>query len=217
MRGTKKALFGLALLAAGAAWTGGASAQGVPTAVLAGNCVGCHGMEGASRGPASPSIAGFSRIYLVNAMLSYKYGKDMAKIEAAGKTLKMDPDDIEGHERLATVMDRIATGYSDEQIGQLADYFAAQRPAMATQAFDANLAATGKRVHDNACEKCHEDGGRKGDGSGVLAGQWMPYLQDAIMDFNGGHREMPKKMRAKMKDLNEKDFQALLQFYASQK
>lgn len=212
----KKAL-GAALLLAGAAWTAGASAQGVPVSVLAGNCVGCHGTDGVSRGPASPSIAGMSKVYFVNAMLSYKYGKDTAKIEAAAKSLKLDPDDIEGHERLATVMDRIAKGYSDEEIGMLADYFAGKRHVAAIQPFDAALAAKGKRVHDDACEKCHENGGRKGDGSGMLAGQWAPYLKHAITDFNGGHRDMPKKMRAKMKELNDKDFEALVQFYASQK
>lgn len=212
----KKMLLGVALLAAGATWATGASAQGVSTELLAGNCTSCHGVDGASRGPASPSIAGFSRVYLVNAMLSYKYGKDTAKIEAAGKTLKMDPDEVEGYERLATVMDRIATGYSDEEIGQLADFFAAKPAAMATQSFDAALAANGKQVHENACDKCHEDGGRKDDGSGVLAGQWIPYLQNTFMDFKDGHRDMPKKMRAKMKDLNAGDFQALVQFYASQ-
>src|SRR5690606_7613805 len=111
----KKAL-GAALLLAGVAWAGSAAAQGVPVSVLAGNCVGCHGTDGVSRGPASPSIAGMSKVYFVNAMLSYKYGKDTGKIEAAAKSLKLDPDDIEGHERLATVMDRIAKGYSDEEI-----------------------------------------------------------------------------------------------------
>lgn len=212
----KKAL-GAALLLAGVAWAGSAAAQGVPVSVLAGNCVGCHGTDGVSRGPASPSIAGMSKVYFVNAMLSYKYGKDTGKIEAAAKSLKLDPDDIEGHERLATVMDRIAKGYSDEEIGMLADYFAAKRHVAAIQPFDAALAAKGKRVHDDACEKCHENGGRKGDGSGMLAGQWVPYLKHAITDFNGGHRDMPKKMRAKMKELNDKDFEALVQFYASQK
>lgn len=212
----RKAL-GAALLLAGAAWTGGASGQAIPVSVLAGNCVGCHGTDGVSRGPASPSIAGMSKIYFVNAMLSYKYGADIDKIEAAAKSMKLDPDDIEGHERLATVMDRIAKGYSDEEIGKLADYFAGKRPAPAAQSFDAALADKGKQVHEASCEKCHEDGGRKGDGSGVLAGQWMPYLKHAITDFNGGHRGMPKKMRANMKELSEKDFEALMHFYASQK
>ncbi len=114
-------------------------------------------------------------------------------------------------------MDRIAKGYSDEEIGMLADYFSGKRMVSAIQGFDPALATRGKRVHDDLCEKCHEKGGRKGDGSGLLAGQWMPYLGHAIADFNAGHRGMPKKMRASMKDLTQKDFEALMHFYASQK
>jgi len=213
----RKTALGSALLLAGAAWAAGASAQSAPVPVLVGNCVACHGTDGNSGGPATPTIAGLSKIYFVNAMLAYKYGKDTAKIEAVAQTLKLDPDDIEGFERLATVMDRIAKGYSDEEIGTMADYFARQSFRSAEQPFDAALAAKGKAVHEDACEKCHEKGGRKGDGSGTLAGQWTPYLGYTFADYEAGHRQMPKKMRAKMKDLNEKDFQALLQFYASQK
>lgn len=213
----RKTALGTALLLAGAAWAAGASAQSAPVPVLVGNCVACHGAEGNSGGPATPTIAGMSRVYFVNAMLAYKYGKDAAKIGAAARTLKLDPDEIEGFERLATVMDRIAKGYSDEEIGAMADYFTRQRFRPAEQPFDAALAAKGKAVHEEACEKCHEKGGRKGDESGTLAGQWTPYLGFTFADFEAGHRQMPKKMRAKMKDLNESDFKALLQFYASQK
>ena len=213
----KRKALGVALLIAAATWASGAAAQSATVQMLAGNCVGCHGVDGVSRGPASPNIAGMSKAYFVGAMLSYKYGKDVEKIEAAAKKLGLDPDDIEGHERLATVMDRMAKGYSDEDIGLLADYFGAKPAVAAPQSFDAALAARGKAVHDRACEKCHEDGGRKGDGSGTLAGQWMPYLNHSLTDFRAGHRGMPKKMRANMKDLTDKDFEALVHFYASQK
>ena len=59
--------------------------------------------------------------------------------------------------------------------------------------------------------------GRKADEAGRLAGQWMPYLANAVTDFNGGHREMPKKMRAKMQELKDRDFEELVHFYGSQK
>jgi len=215
----KKKGVGAALVLAGLIWAGGASAQQpAPVSVLAGNCVGCHGIDGVSRGPASPTIAGLSKPYFVSAMLAYKYGNDRAKIEAAARTLKIDPDDLSAFERPATVMDRMATGYSDEEIGILADYFAGKTWVPALQAYDARLAARGQQVHDDACEKCHENGGRKGDeGEGVLAGQWMPYLNYTFADYNEGHRGMPKKMRARMKELDAADFQALLHFYASQK
>lgn len=213
----RKTVVGTALLLAGAAWAGGTSAQTAPVPVLVGNCVACHGADGNSRGPATPTIAGLSKVYFVNAMLSYKYGKDTAKIQAAAQTLKLDPDDVEGFERLATVMDRIAKGYSDEEIGAMADYFTRQRFRPAEQSFDASLAARGRIVHEDACDKCHEDGGRKGDEAATLAGQWMPYLGYTFADYQAGHRDMPKKMRSKMKELGEKDFEALLQFYASRK
>jgi len=212
----KKAL-SIALLAAGLTMGATASAEMASPSMLADTCAGCHGTTGVSNGPATPSISGFSRIYFVNAMLAYKYGEDEEKISAAAKTLKMDPDDIDGLKRSATIMDRIAKGYSDEEIGALADYFTRKTFMRASQNADGSLASKGKQIHEEACEKCHEDGGRKGDGSGILAGQWMPYLSNAMMDFTEGHREMPKKMRAKVKDLTDKDFAALIQFYGSQK
>ena len=212
----KKAL-SVALLATGLTMGATASAEMASPSMLADTCAGCHGTSGVSNGPATPTISGMSKVYFVNAMLSYKYGEDEDKITAAAKTLKMDPDDIDGLKRPATIMGRIAKGYSDEEIGAMADFFTRKTFMRASQKADSGMAASGKRIHDEACEKCHEDGGRKGDGSGILAGQWMPYLSNAMMDFTAGHRDMPKKMRAKVKDLNDKDFAALIQFYGSQK
>lgn len=158
-----------------------------------------------------------SKVYFVNAMLSYKYGNEEDKISAAAKTLNMDPDDIDGLERPATIMGRIAKGYTDEEIGAMAEFFTRKTFMRATQDTDGGMAGKGKSIHKEACEKCHEDGGRKGDGSGILAGQWMPYLKNAMMDFTEGHRGMPKKMRSKIKDLSAADFEALIQYYGSQK
>ena len=151
---------------AGATWTAGASAQTVSTTQLVGNCVACHGMDGVSRGPVTPSIGGLSKPYFINAMLAFKYGKDSAKVEAAAKALKLSPDDIDGLPRLATVMDRLAKGYSDEDIGRMADYFAAKPFVAAKQKTDVVMAARGKQLHEDACEKCHENGGRKADEGG---------------------------------------------------
>lgn len=206
----------IALLTAGLTMGASASAEVASPSMLADACAGCHGANGVSQGPATPSISGMSRVYFVNAMLAYKYGEDEDKIAAAAKTLKMDPDDIDGLRRNATIMDRIAKGYSDEEISRLADYFTRKTFMLAKQSTNEKLAANGKRIHAEACEECHEDGGRSGDGSGILAGQWMPYLSNTLMDFTAGHRNMPKQMRAKVEELSDTDFEALLQFYGSQ-
>ncbi|GAB4357447.1 MAG: hypothetical protein Kow006_25270 [Gammaproteobacteria bacterium] len=213
----KKALT-VALLAAGLSiGTSASAAEMASPSMLANTCAGCHGTNGVSHGPATPSIAGMSKIYFVNAMLSYKYGEDEDKIAEAAKTIGMDPDDIDGLRRPSTIMARIAKGYTDAEIGAMADFFSRKTFILANQKTDSDLARKGKSIHKEACEKCHEEGGRKGDGSGILAGQWIPYLKNAMMDFTEGHRDMPKKMRSKVKELSDKDFEALIHYYGSQK
>ena len=49
-------------------------------------------------------LAGMDKVYMVNTMQDFKSGK-----------------------RPATLMHQIAKGYSDEQIGQIAEYFAKQK------------------------------------------------------------------------------------------
>ncbi len=74
-----------------------------PTSVryLAANCANCHGTDGRAQG--GFNLAGLSKSYLVEQMQAFKTGK-----------------------RQATIMHQIAKGYSDTQIEQMAEYFAAQ-------------------------------------------------------------------------------------------
>ncbi|ROR32665.1 c-type cytochrome [Inmirania thermothiophila] len=185
--------------------------------MLADTCAGCHGTDGVSNGPATPTIAGISKTYFLSAMLAYKYGGDEEKIEQAAKALGVDPGDIETLPRTSTVMARIARGYSDQEILAMADHFASKKFVGHRQKVDGELARKGERLHKDNCEKCHEEGGRVGDGAGILAGQWKTYLEFAIADFRSGDRAMPKKMRAKMKDLSDEDLEALIHYYAGQK
>ncbi len=172
---------------------------GASASMLANTCAGCHGTNGASQGPATPTIAGLSPEYFEEVMEGFKSG-----------------------EIPSTIMGRIAKGYTKEEIKAMAEYFAKLPFVRAKgQKFDAKLAAKGKKLHDKYCEKCHADGGTKAeDDSGILAGQWQPYLQWTMADFIAGKREMTKKMRKKVKKLMEKEgeagFQALMHYYASQ-
>ena len=89
------------------------------------------------------------------------------------------------------------------------------------QKHDAGKAAEGKKIHKKYCEKCHEKGGMVDDESGVLAGQWIPYLRYTMEDFNSGARDMSKKMKKRMKKVmdthGEAGMEALVQYYGSQK
>ncbi len=167
--------------------------------MLANTCAGCHGPNGVSAGPATPSIAGMSRDYFIESMHAY----------AAG-------------DRPSTIMMRIAKGYSDADIEAMADYFSKQKFNSAPQQADAKLSTVGKKLHDKYCEKCHSEGGSLAeDDSGILAGQWRPYLQYNLHDFLSGNRDMDRKMAKKLNQMHDKFGQegvnAIIEYYASQK
>ncbi len=80
----------------------GAHAQVTQTRVWAAACASCHGTDGRAQ-PGMASLAG--RTDLQKILLEYKAGT-----------------------RPATLMHQIAKGYTDEQLVQIAAYFAAQKP-----------------------------------------------------------------------------------------
>nr|VFJ44797.1 MAG: sulfide dehydrogenase (flavocytochrome c), cytochrome c subunit [Candidatus Kentron sp. DK] len=165
--------------------------------MLSNTCAGCHGTNGSSVGPASPTIAGLTEDYFLEAMEEYKSG-----------------------ERPATIMDRIAKGYSEEEIKAMAAWFAKKPFGRVTQVHDSAKVDAGEKLHKKYCESCHEDSGKLADGNSVLAGQWIPYLRYSMEDFLSEAREMPKKMKKKMERLVKKEgddgVEAIVQYYGSQ-
>lgn len=79
-----------------------AEAQQLPTA-LALTCATCHGTDGKSPG-SIPTIAGRPAKDLKDALFGFKTGS-----------------------RPATVMNRLAKGYTDQEIDALADYFSKRK------------------------------------------------------------------------------------------
>ncbi|MFK5970864.1 MAG: cytochrome c4 [Candidatus Marithrix sp.] len=182
-----------------------ALASGDAPSLLVGTCISCHGPAGSSVGPANPSIAGImDNEDFVSSMQDYRDDKVPS-----------------------TIMGRIARGYSDNDFKAMAEYFGGQELVRAEQAFDAKLAKEGKKIHNKYCEKkCHEDDGYSKK-KGVLAGQWMPYLEYALADFHDGSRKTAKerksgdgKMEKKMHKMLDKKgvegLESLVHFYGSQ-
>jgi len=172
-----------------------------PTEVtmLANACAACHGPNGSSQGAATPSIAGISPDHFIDAMEAFKE-----------------------NERPATVMNRIAKGYSEEQIELMSEFFSSQTLIPTTQKTNAELVKKGDALHATHCEKCHEDGGRASDDdAGILAGQKTPYLRYTIGDILDGKRDIPTKMLLKLrrihKNMGQEGIEQLLNFYAAQK
>lgn len=186
---TAIAVFGLAL-------AGSATAEIATGEALAITCAGCHGTNGVSAGPATPTIAGLSPDYLVEAMKNYKSG-----------------------DSYSTIMGRIAKGYGEEEFQAMADFFAKQKFVAANQKVGDNV-KKGKKLHKKYCEKCHSEGGSLAeDDSGILAGQWTPYLKYTLEDLLEGNHPMSKKMKKKLKKMHKKEGKAgtsaLLDYYGS--
>lgn len=166
--------------------------------MLVGICFGCHGPNGSSLGPATPTIAGLNDETFVEIMEEYKYD-----------------------ERPSTIMGRIAKGYTDRDLQRMADYFAKQPFVRYSQAVDAKKAKKGAKLHQQYCEKCHEDEGYEDDhGSGIVAGQWMPYLQFSLADFQTRVRNQPRKMKRRLRKMiqanGEESLSDIVHFYGSQ-
>jgi len=70
---------------------------------LAATCANCHGTDGKSVG-GMDSLAGESRDKLMQKLMAFKRG-----------------------EKPASIMHQIAKGYTDEQLGLIADYFSTQQ------------------------------------------------------------------------------------------
>lgn len=172
----------------------GATRPSILTTSLAANCMSCHGFDGASAGPGTPSISSFDSQYFSKVMHDYQTG-----------------------DRAATVMDRIAKGYSTEEINHLADFYATQPVKIAAQT-DLDTAAVdrGRELHQNNCASCHTAGGRDKVMTGTrLAGQWFPYLHMTLKDYAAGHSTMPASMESSMQGLSADDLKALSAYYAS--
>jgi sulfide dehydrogenase cytochrome subunit len=175
--------------------------------MLANTCVGCHGDGGLSNGPAIPSIAG------------YAYYPEESDMEAKGYFVSSMLN-YRDAERPATIMNRIAKGYTDQDILDMAAYFAKQKHVAVEQKFDKKMALAGEKLHDKYCEKCHSEAGMNADDdAGFLGGQWKPYLHYNLTDFLSGDREMDKKMAKKLNSLYKKHGQEgideLVEFYSS--
>jgi cytochrome c553 len=84
-------------------------AVGTPPAAAA-LCVSCHGQDGVTIAPMYPSLAGQHEDYLVRAIEEYKKGG-----------------------RKNPIMSGFAQNLKDDDIEQIAEYFAKQKPALSTE------------------------------------------------------------------------------------
>jgi len=204
----------MAILAAGLAavavmampaWTPASAAS---TQDIINGCESCHGPKGASTHKDIPIIGGVSAFYID------------AQIQAYQKKLRPCPDvkyPAGPDKGKTTNMCDEVKNLDKKQAQDVTDYFSKQPFVPAKQSFDAAKAKTGKQIHETYCSRCHSEGGSFAmDDAGILAGQWTPYLKEQFKDYQAGKRWMPEKMKPKIDQLDAKQIEDLLNYYASE-
>jgi cytochrome c553 len=137
-------------------------------------CIACHGPGGNSVNPEWPSLAGQGQAYIHKQLQAFKGG--------ARKNPLMTP---------------MAMGLSEEDMADLAAYFAGQKPTGLEA--DPGKLAVGQRVYRSgdpkngvpACAACHGPGG---DGNApaaypALRGQYATYVAAQLRNYRAGNRQ----------------------------
>jgi len=166
-------------------------AAGDPAAgkAASGSCGGCHGEDGVSGSPATPSLAGQDAQYVAVALLAYKDGS-----------------------RVNDTMKGLAASLDDKGMKNLAAYFAAQEPKAPNVRKPLTTAEWVER-----CNRCHGVNGNSTDPRfPMLASQRVEYLQKALLDYRAQTRKSVE-MHAMSGGLSEDDIDNLAAFYAHEK
>jgi sulfide dehydrogenase cytochrome subunit len=189
-----------AALALGTAAAEAATAATAATAANAANaellkkCTICHGDRGISDESAYPTIAGLPARLQADALRAYRDGtRDCGPVAR---------------------MCKIVVGMTDEQIKELADYFAAFPFKRAQQPFKPELVEKGRHLQEDYCAVCHGENPADAEKS-ILHGQWADYLRYALSQYRSGHRKQPPSMRRQTEKLTDPDIEAIINFYAS--
>ncbi len=136
-------------------------------------CASCHGADGNSVNPVWPKIAGQHKQYTARQLALFKNG-----------------------ERKGTVMAGMVAGLTEDDMKNLAAFFANQKSN--TGSADESLVEVGKAVYQGgnakmkipACMACHGVAGKGNPLSGypVLAGQHAAYTEQRLKDYRAGEK-----------------------------
>jgi cytochrome c553 len=153
-------------------------------------CAGCHGEQGVSSNPTTPSLAGQDSQYLVAALQAYKAAT-----------------------RSDETMKGITASLDEKTMKNIAAYFSSQRPQAPK---DVRKPLTTDEWAQR-CDRCHGINGNSTDPRlPALASQREEYLQGALHAYQKGERKSVA-MAAMSEVLSDSDIESLANHYAHQK
>lgn len=191
----KRYLLGMALLAASLT----ATAQDAGQDVSAGRqkaeaCAACHGADGNSAAPNFPSLAGQNWRYIYMQLKDFKEGR------------RKDP-----------AMSPMAANLSRQDMIDLGNYFAAQKPKPSDFKVDEAKVRLGKAKSDEVlCAMCHLAGFAGQNEIPRVAGQKYDYVVKQLKDFRAKTRTNDAgNMTSVSTNLTDADIDNLAQYITS--
>jgi cytochrome c553 len=156
----------LALLVAAGAGMVPVHAQGTKVPAKAEVCIACHGPGGNATIPQYPILAGQTWRYIYLQLKDFKEGR------------RNDP-----------LMSPMAADLTREDMIELGNYFAAQKPAPTGFKADGARVAAGKKKNDEVlCPMCHLGGFTGQNEIPRVAGQHYAYVVKQLKDFKARSR-----------------------------
>ena len=173
---------------------------GFVTAAVIDACIECHGADGMGKSdPTYPVIAGIPAGHIEEALFAYVDGARQCVTEPR--------------------MCETISALSEDEIIEVAAYFADQVRGPNNEEFDAELAAKGAVLHERHCGACHVPPHDEDVGYAIgipLHGQRPDYIRYAIRSYFGGRREpLLDTMAHEIQQLDPDDFDALVNYYSS--
>lgn len=197
-------LAGLALFLAGMTLPlAGPTPSGDPAkaeSIVAASCAGCHGTDGNSPVANVPKLAGQHADYLLKELKAYQQ-----------------------EHRPSAIMVPMIKPLADDDLANLAAYFARQKPAPGTVS-KPELLALGKKLYLEgnpksgvpSCDGCHEEDGSGSKRFPRVAGQHVDYTLEELKRYAAGQRAYGTKlMRTVAERLTPEEAEALAQYLAS--
>ncbi len=183
-----------ALLAALVALQATSAAAQVPAApAKVALCVACHGEGGNSVITTNPILAGQTARYLYLQLRDFQEGR------------RSDP-----------LMSPMVAGLSREELRELADYFAAQKPKPQSFNVDGEKARLGKlKADETLCTMCHLGGFLGQNEIPRVAGQHYDYTVKQLLAFKARSRTNDAgNMTSVANTLNDQDIENLAHYLA---
>ena len=188
---TRLAAFAIAASAVFACAGGYAQQAGVPAKAAA--CAACHGVDGQPIQPIYPIIAGQTSRYMYLQLRDFQEGR-----------------------RTSELMTPMVAGMTRDEMRELSDYLAAQKPPRQRFAPNAEKVKLGKlKSEETLCTMCHLGGFAGQNEVPRVSGQNYDYIVKQLSDFKARRRTNDAgTMTSVANTLNAQDIENLAHFLA---